>query len=90
MNGPHGVRVENDSTGKAHLEMSQWVVYCRRREYPDKYVARRWGVRAGQITATYEVKLADTLEEIRRRIPPWLYCLRRFEDDDPCIVEVWL
>lgn len=60
------------------------------RDYPDKYVERRWGVRKGEIVATDEVALAETLDEIRRLIPPGLYCLALFEDDDACISEVWL
>jgi hypothetical protein len=86
--------MENDSTARGHMEMSQWVVYRHPRDYPAKYVARRWDVRSpghgAQVIATDEVKLANTLDEIRRLIPPGLYCLNRFEDDDPCIVEVWI
>ncbi len=82
--------MENDSTAQAHLEMSQWVIYRYPRDYPDKFVARRWEVWAGHILATDEMALADTLEEIREKIPPGLYCLGRFEDDDPCILEVWI
>jgi hypothetical protein len=82
--------MEEDLTAKPRLEMSQWVIYDHPRDFPDKYVMRRWGVQAGQAVATDEMVLADTLEEIRRRVPPGLYRLERFKDDDPCIVEVWL
>jgi len=82
--------MENDSTSRAHLEMQQWVIYRHPRDYPDKYVARLWGVWQGEIVATDEMALAETLQQIRRMIPPGLYCLGRFEDDDPCILEVWI
>jgi hypothetical protein len=39
---------------------------------------------------TDEMALATTLEEIRKQVPPGLFRLRRFADDDPCIVEVWV
>ena len=82
--------MEDDSTVGPHLEMSQWVIYRHPRGYPGKYVMRRWGILAGKIVATDEMALADTLEEIRASVPPGLYRLERFEDDDPCILEVWL
>jgi hypothetical protein len=68
----------------------QWVIYAHPRDYPSKYVMRRWNISAGTMMATEEMALAETLEEIRKHVPPGLFCLRRFEDDDPCIVEVWL
>jgi len=82
--------MENDSTAKPHFTMSQWVIYDHPRDYPDKFVMRRWGIRTGLVMATDDVKLADTLAEIRQQLPMGLYPLKRFEDDDPCIVEVWL
>jgi len=82
--------MENDSTVKPHVWMSQYVIYNNPRDYPGKYVMRRWDIRAGEMIATDNMELAETLEEIRGKVPPGLYCLERFEDDDPCIVEVWL
>ena len=70
--------------------MSQWVVYDHPRDYPDVFVMRRWKILDGVVLATDEVKTAATLKEIRALVPPGLYRLSRFEDDDPCIVEVWL
>lgn len=82
--------MENDSTAKPHVEMSQWVIYKHPRDYPDKFVMRRWNITAGMMMATEEMATADTLSEIRKHVPPGLFRLARFEDDDPCIVEVWL
>jgi hypothetical protein len=73
-----------------HLEMLQWVIYDHPRDYSDKFVARLWKVSAGRMIATEEMHLADTLEEVRGKVPQGLYRLARFLDDDPCIVEVWL
>ena len=70
--------------------MSQWVVYDHPLDYPDKFVARRWDIYVGVLSATDDLHLAETLDEARLLIPPGLYRLARFEDDDPCIVEIWL
>jgi hypothetical protein len=40
--------------------------------------------------ANEEYVTADTLDEIRKHIPPGLYCLPRYADDDANIVFVWL
>lgn len=83
--------MENDSTASPHVWMSQWVVYRHPRDYPEKFVLRRWDITRGHVLiATDEVALADTLELIREAVPPGLYCLKRFAEDDPRIVEVWL
>jgi len=72
--------------------MSTWVVYDRPRDFPNKFVARRHYIVRGDPNprASEEYAVADSLEEIRQRLPPGLYCLPRFADDDPKIVEVWL
>lgn len=82
--------MEDNSTAKLRIEMSQWCIYDHPRDFPNKYVMRRWDIRAGQMAATDDMALADTLEEIRAKVPAGLYRLERFRDDDPCIVEVWL
>jgi hypothetical protein len=82
--------MENDSTAKPHSEISQWVIYDHPRDYPDHFVMRRWGITAGNFFPTDDVALADTLPEIRQAVPPGLYCLERYANDDPCIVEVWI
>lgn len=82
--------MENDSTAQPRIEMSQWVVYERPRDYPNKFVLRRWDIRAGSMIATDDLQTADSLAAIRKAVPAGLYRLKRFEEDDPCIVEVWL
>jgi hypothetical protein len=82
--------MENDSAAPPHLTMSQWVIYDHPRDYPDQFVLRRWDITGSILVATDEMALAKTLPEIRAKIPRDLYCLERFADDDPCIVEVWL
>lgn len=82
--------MESDSTAKPHVEMSQWVIYAHPRDYPAHYVMRRWDVRGSVLIATDEMALAGSLEDIRKAVPPGLYRLPRFPEDDACIVEVWV
>jgi hypothetical protein len=72
--------------------MSMWVVYYNPRDFPGKYVARRHDVLRGPTPsrASSEYFTADTLEEIQSRIPPGMYRMNRYEDDDPNIVETWI
>ena len=60
--------MEDNSTAEPRIEMSQWCIYNHPRDFPDKYVMRRWDIRAGQMAATDDMALADTLEEIRADI----------------------
>jgi len=82
--------MEDDATVHSETGISQWVVYEHPRDYPEQYVLRRWIIAKGMIIATHDVVLADSLEEIRKAVPAGLYCLPRFAEDDPCIVESWL
>ena len=71
-------------------EMQQWVIYAHPRDYPNRYVMRRWRIQGATIVPTDDIALADSLQEIRKKLPSGLFRLARFEDDDPCIAEVWL
>jgi len=82
--------MENDLTAKPRLAISQWVIYDHPRDYPDKFVMRRWEIGRGLVMATDDMALADTLEEARAQVPAGRYRLEREADDDPVIVEMWL
>lgn len=61
-------------------------VYDHPTDYPEKFVARLWDCNIPtRIMAT-----ADTLEEIREKIPSNMVKMDRHPKDDPCIVEVWI
>lgn len=62
------------------------VVYKNPLDYPDKYVARLWGVK----NATNMVVIKNSLEEIRKAIPKEMYRLGATNRDDPVIIETWL
>jgi len=66
--------------------MELWVIYKHPKDYPDKYVARKWILDE----PTSEAVFANTLEEARLAIPKGLIRMERNNQDDPCIVEIWL
>lgn len=68
----------------------QFTIYDHPRDYPDKFVVRAFAIFPGEVLASGECILCDTLEEAREKIPPGLICLPRAEGDDPVIVEVWI
>ena len=72
-------------------ELSIWTVYDHPRDYPDSWVARRSAIsRTVGVVITADMFTADTLDELRALLPPGLYRLPRYPQDDPKIVEVWL
>lgn len=62
------------------------TVYNSPTDYPGKFVARLWDIDK----PTAFVATADTLDELRDSIPDAMHRLDRRQDDDPCIVEVWI
>ena len=70
--------------------LAMWTVYDHPTDYPDEFVARKFVVGCGTIDATPELLTADTLNELRAKLPIGFICTRRMPDDDPKIVEVWL
>jgi hypothetical protein len=72
-------------------DLAMWTVYDHPSDYPDYYIARKWlvGSKRAEPEATDEILLDADLDALRKRIPPWLYCMGRQEGDDPKIIEVW-
>lgn len=71
------------------MVMPVFTIYFSPSDFAGKYVARLWNLESPTEYAT----VADTLEEIRATLPMIAMGLRpinRFEEDDPCIVEVWI
>lgn len=62
------------------------TIYKHPTDYPEQYVARVWDVNK----PTRLVATAGSLEEVRQAIPEEMYNMGRQNDDDPCIVEVWI
>ena len=71
--------------------MTQWVIYDHPRDHPDGYVLRAHYVMGDEKVEVDSVAWASPKVEVLRMIvPPGLYCLPRFENDDPVILEVWI
>ena len=62
-----------------------WTIYSSPSDFPGRFVARKFVL--DQPTAEHVV--GDTLEAVRRAIPPGLYRIPREPHDDPVIVEIW-
>lgn len=72
------------------LEM--FVVYENPRDYPGKFVVRRWPncLVPQPVPEAVPMIVCDSLDVARAAVPSWAVRLERFPDDDPAIREVWL
>lgn len=70
------------TVNKLHI----WVVYRHPKDFPDKFVARRFILDK----PTQEIKTAESLDEIRNMLPLGLICFERHPTDDAVIVETWI
>jgi hypothetical protein len=66
------------------------TLYEKPSDYPEKYVARLWLVRKGIVQSTDIIMLADTLDELKQRIPAYMQFMNRETNDDPKILGVYL
>lgn len=75
-------------------ELDHYVIYEQPKDFPDKFVVRRWLIVGGEeksaLIADKAALLANTLDEARRLIPPGRYRIPRAQEDDPIIVETWI
>lgn len=67
-----------------------WVVTKHPSDFPDKFVARPNYVGPKGHYSVGAALTADTLEDLRAKLPQGLHRMARWADDDPVIVEVWL
>ena len=69
-----------------------FVIYAHPLDAPDGFVVRRQLVEAGEIHIDLgPPKSLPTLSAARAAVPHEAgTCIGRMEEDDPCIVEVWL
>lgn len=71
--------------------LSIWTVYTRPKDFPHvPFVARRHEITQRGPRPTTDVVTAETLEDVRGKLPPGLVCMARFDEDEPQIVECWL
>ena len=65
------------------MSLYQWAIYDHPKDYPDKFVVRRWKIEAGVVTPDPECHLADSLLEARLFIPDRLVRTSHMHGDDP-------
>jgi len=82
--------------GVTESEMHLYTVYRKPKDYPDKYVIRKWkvgnrGNGSSQLSEIFAV--GDSLKEVRSHLLdtyPTLVKTSPMDGDDSCIVETWL
>ncbi len=67
-----------------------YVIYDHPKDFPDKFIARRWEDNGGEPVPCNVVKVGETIEEVRAALPAGLACFTRYPSDDPVIVETWM
>jgi hypothetical protein len=70
------------------VSLRQYVIYEKPRDYPGGFVVRGFSVGPG-IVPDRVAQYAQTLDAARELVPPGLFRLPRWPDDEPQIVEVW-
>ena len=72
--------------------LAMWTVYDHPKDYPDKFVARRFDVDASGPRPSASVIIMDDLDDLRDILAydMHLTCLSRSPEDEPQIVETWL
>jgi hypothetical protein len=71
--------------------LSLWALYGpNQREYPGRYVVRRWEVHPDGPRLTSDCFVEPTYFEARAHVPGGLVPIRRHPGDDPSVIESWL
>lgn len=72
--------------------MTMWVIYDHPKDFPHKYVARKWLIGPGEMTPTGNIMLTNDLETLRESLSVGLgrTCIARSPEDDGKIVETWV
>lgn len=64
-----------------------YVIYDKPRDYPDRYVARRW---VGGVPDEKPISVVRELRHARKAIPNHFFCVGRQVGDDVGIIETWV
>lgn len=79
-------------TSKKPAVLMMWTVYDHPTDYPTFYVARRFDIHAGTVTATDSVLFNTNIDNLRGDIVQrgFYHRLERNSGDDPKIMETWI
>jgi hypothetical protein len=77
--------LQNMSGGR---EMLLWVIYQSPSDYPGRFVARPHNALEQRVLTA--ILIANTLNELRTKVPAGLALLAREPNDDPVIIETWV
>lgn len=89
----HGEYIERLSPEQESQVMTLWAIYASPRDYPGKYVVRRWILRRGTKLPPLpepDPAITDSLDQARASIPPGRQRLERTDDDVTSLVESWI
>lgn len=75
------------SARKAGNRLETFVIYENPRDYPGKFVVRKW---QGLEPDIAPLTVCESLEIARSFVPPDKFNLGRHKNDDPAIREVWI
>lgn len=70
--------------------LTMWVITANPSDFPDQFVARKWMIHSNRSMPTSEHHVADTLDEVRAMLPPFLTMLPADPCDDRVIAETWI
>lgn len=70
--------------------LEQYVVYNSPKDYPNKYVVRRFLIGNGTLEPKEVVAISESKNEVLKHIPGDRVKIDRHENDDPVIEEVWI
>ena len=70
--------------------LTMWVITQNPSDHPGQFVARQWIIGGNGNSATAEHHVADTLDQVRAMLPPFLTMIPRDPRDDRVIVESWI
>ena len=68
----------------------QYVIYESPKDYPNKFVMRKWVIESANLIPKEVIAVANTIAEVRKCVPPGFVCLQRSDNDDPIIRETWI
>jgi hypothetical protein len=83
-------KIEYLPDAPAASTLTMWVITENPADHPGQFVARQWIIGKNDNRATAEHHIADTLDQIRALLPPFLTTIPRDPSDDPVIIETWL